>query len=193
MPTLPVTTDSPLVRTSYRPGSAAHWGALQEILATPQRDNFRPYLSYVDQRAWDGASASELAHAAHTIGGNYLVAFIADDTTLSDAGRADEYPVLVVEISAERPAGDEARTTRCVARELWCPENNLNLANMNWEEWVAGCEAEGGTYRGLDMDRHEAEVKARQEQAEAEGRTQPPPMLLGSKRPATGEPSLSEE
>ncbi len=173
MPALPPTTDSPLVRTSYTPGSDKHWAALQALLATPHR-TFLPYLSYVDAAAWDQASPDALAHAAVLQG--HRVAFIADDRTFSEEG----YPVLVVDVDARRLARHEGvRSTRCVAREVWCPENNLNLGNMGWEEWEASCAAEGGVYRGIEMDRHEAEARARRERM-AEGE-QPPPMLLRSK------------
>jgi hypothetical protein len=169
------------VRTSYAPGSDRHWAALQATLATPHR-TFLPYLSYVDA-AWE-ASPEELAHAAVLQG--HRVAFIADATTLSDAGERDGYPVLVVDVDARRLArGEGVRTTRCVAREVWCPENNLNLGNMGWEEWEASCAAEGGMYRGIEMDRHEAEARARRERMEAEGKLAPP-MLLGSK-PKSGD------
>jgi hypothetical protein len=56
---------------------------------------------------------------------------------------------------------------------------------MGWEEWEASCAAEGGMYRGIEMDRHEAEARARRERMEAEGKLAPP-MLLGSK-PKSGD------
>jgi len=38
---------------------------------------------------------------------------------------------------------------RCAAEELWSIDNNLNLANMDWEEFGNYVDADG-VYRGFD-------------------------------------------
>lgn len=69
------------------------------------------------------------------------VLFIADATTLT----FPDHPVLVVDL--QRNGGRVP--FRCIPAELWAVENNLNIANMGWEEF-ADAVAEDGTFRGID-------------------------------------------
>lgn len=132
---LPSTRDSPLLRTSHTRASSTHWTRLQKQLSTPTPEGFLPNLTPLDDPSWSKATPSELAAAA-AAAQSHLVIFIADDQTLSDTGAEAGYPILVVEADPER-LEEEARTFRCVARELWSVENNLSLCNMNWEEFEA--------------------------------------------------------
>lgn len=44
---------------------------------------------------------------------------------------AEDHPIQVVDLSPD------ARTAfRCAARELWGVDNNLSIANMDWEEFA---------------------------------------------------------
>ncbi len=67
------------------------------------------------------------------------VLFIADSTALT----SPDHPVLVVDL-----LDDGRRPIRCIPPELWAVENNLNIANMAWEDFAD--EVDGsGVYRGL--------------------------------------------
>jgi hypothetical protein len=66
------------------------------------------------------------------------VLFIVDE----EATAAD-FPVLVVDLS---PTARKA--FRCIARELWGVDNNLNLANMEWDEFASST-ASDGVFRGF--------------------------------------------
>jgi hypothetical protein len=71
--------------------------------------------------------------------GCHAVAFIADVTTFSDA----EQPVLVVDLN-EQPG----RTFRVIPRELWGIENNLSIANMDYDDFAKSADADG-VFRGF--------------------------------------------
>jgi hypothetical protein len=61
------------------------------------------------------------------------VLFIVDE----EATAAD-FPVLVVHLS---PTARNA--FRCIARELWGVDNNLNLADMEWDEFASSTGSDG--------------------------------------------------
>jgi hypothetical protein len=50
----------------------------------------------------------------------------------------DEFPILVVDTS-----GEDRPSFRVTARCLWAVENNLSLANMDWEEFAASVDPDG--------------------------------------------------
>mgnify|MGYP000132335464 FL=1 len=41
------------------------------------------------------------------------------------------HPIQVIDLSTE-----SRRPFRCIARELWGVDNNLNIANMDWQEFA---------------------------------------------------------
>jgi hypothetical protein len=59
------------------------------------------------------------------------VLFIADSTTLT----SPEHPALVVDLLTGRPPFG------CVPTQLWSVENNLNIANMDWEDFAGSAAA----------------------------------------------------
>jgi hypothetical protein len=98
-----------------------------------------------------------------------VVLFIADSVTFGSPAR----PVLVVDLLdkclsvAEFPHIAGRVPFRCIPAALWEVENNLNLANLDWEDFASQAVTEGGVYRGLEFPPLTAEEKA-----EAEGQAQ---------------------
>jgi hypothetical protein len=77
--------------------------------------------------------------AANDEGGAVL--FVADATALG----AMDFPILVVDVF------DDHEPFRCVVTELWSPDNNLNLGNMDWEDFADSVDA-NGVFRGFTND-----------------------------------------
>ncbi|RSH84866.1 uncharacterized protein EHS24_006398 [Apiotrichum porosum] len=142
MPSLPASNDSPLVRTSFTSDTA--WTTLLRRTAETNSEGFRAYVHPVDDKAWADASPATLAKAAKESKVNALVLFIADERALREEG----LPVLCVELAPDWDGEEEPRTFRCVVAELWAVENNLNIANMDWEDWEGALD-EDGVHRGL--------------------------------------------
>jgi hypothetical protein len=63
------------------------------------------------------------------------VLFIADRTSLT----SPDHPVLVVDLAD----GSGQRPFRCIAQELWSVDNNLNIANMDWEDFANAADLDG--------------------------------------------------
>ena len=67
--------------------------------------------------------------------------FIGDGKTLSSPDR----PIVVVDL-----LDDGGKTPfRSIPSGIWSIDNNLNIANMDWEEF-AGAADEDGIFRGFD-------------------------------------------
>jgi hypothetical protein len=71
------------------------------------------------------------------------VLFVADSVAFT----LPDHPVLVVDLL------DDRQPFRCILSELWGVENNLNLANLDWEDF-AGAADEGGVFRGFGSQPH---------------------------------------
>ena len=73
---------------------------------------------------------------ANDIGASVL--FIADAPALD----SPDGPVLIVNLNDY-----DVEPFRCIASELWGVENNLNISNMDWEEFAES--TVDGVFRGF--------------------------------------------
>ena len=127
---MPITNgDTPLIRTDFSDDRA--WQALAEAAAAPNADGFRACLAIVEDRSFEGATPEQLAEAAAGTGHVCLV--VADAVAIGH----DEHPLLCVDLRAARPS------FRVVPGALWGVENNLALANMDYEDYAEAVDADG--------------------------------------------------
>src|SRR5229473_2660085 len=125
-----------LVRTDFTSEDA--WRAVCDETLREYEDGFRAYLKPVSDPAFDGAGW-ETVKAAVPLGDHGAsVLFIADSATLG----LPDHPVLAVDLVD----GQVRRPFRCIPPELWAVENNLNIANMAWEDFADDVD-ESGVYR----------------------------------------------
>jgi hypothetical protein len=135
---LPSSDCSLLVRTDFTSEQA--WQQVSTEVQAQYQDGFRAYIAPVSDPAFEGASWQAVKAAVPANDNGAAVLFIADTATLT----FPDYPVLVVELIA-----DSGRLPfRCIPTELWGIDNNLNIANMGWEEF-ADVVDEDGTFRGF--------------------------------------------
>jgi hypothetical protein len=124
MAQLPASDDSLLVRTFF--ADAAGWEAASKAAQAENADGFRAYVRVVEDPAWEAAAWQALRESARGSGVHPAVLFVIDEAAL-----ADPFPVQVVDLT------DDARQPfRCTAAELWGVDNNLNIANMDWDEFA---------------------------------------------------------
>ncbi len=130
MKPLPKSDDTLVVRTDYSDDQA--WEAVCAAIRRPV-GQFRANVEYVSDPAYDGLAAERLL-ALIPPASNHAVIFVVDQTTLIHPER----PVLVVDLEAT-----PGRTFRVVPRQMWGVENNLSLANMDFEEFADAVDADG--------------------------------------------------
>ncbi|MFJ4596567.1 MULTISPECIES: DUF6924 domain-containing protein [unclassified Kitasatospora] len=109
------------------------WERLREVLATPNEYGFLPGVELVDNPYFAGATCAE---ARNLLPGDYWHALLvlADADALGSA----ELPVVVVDLW-----GEPGRCIRVVAAELWGIENNLSIANMDFDEFADAVDEDG--------------------------------------------------
>jgi hypothetical protein len=148
---LPERNCSLLVRTDFT--SDDIWQQVADEAVRENEDGFRAYAEPVSDPAFDRASWETVKAAvpANSDGDDASVLFIADSISLS----SPDHPILVVDLTdkylsvAEFPEIAGRTPFRCIPSELWSVDNNLNIANMDWEEF-AGAAGEDGVFRGFD-------------------------------------------
>jgi uncharacterized protein DUF6924 len=139
MPTLPSANylSALLVRTDFSSDEA--W---QQVCDEAQREydeGFSADLVLVSDPAFGGASWQAVRAAVPASDHGPAVLFVADEVTL----RSLDHPVLVVDLLHEGHT-----PIRCIPPELWSVENNLNIANMSWDEFADALEYDG-VFRGF--------------------------------------------
>jgi hypothetical protein len=130
---IPRTQDSLVVRTDFSDEQA--W---QSICAAIRRPvwGFRANVEFFSDPAYDGATVGRLLSEAHE---NLSFLFVVDAATLHQP----EHPVLVIDLFAE-----PGRTFRVVPSSMWSVENNLSIANMDFEEFAENVGPDG-IFRGF--------------------------------------------
>lgn len=148
MPTLPRGTL--LVRTDFADNDA--WDLVRdEATREYGPDGFRAHVEPVSDPQWAGATWESVKAAAPVDDDGPSVLFIADSVTFA----SPEHPVIVVDLDdkilsvAEFPEIAGRTPFRCIPSELWGVENNLNISNMDWEDFA--CEVgDDGVFRGFE-------------------------------------------
>lgn len=134
-------SSSVLVRTWF--GDDGEWLRLIARVRIPSGDGFLADVTFVDDLIFEGLSAEALQ--ARQANGP-IVSFIADKVTLT----VDDQPIMAVWV-LPRDADDdgpEPEPFRVVPSEIWSVENNINLANMDWQEFSGSVDADG-IFRGF--------------------------------------------
>ena len=131
---------SVLVRTWFGDDSA--WESLVLEVQTPSDEGFLANVVVVNDLAFEGLGAEAL-RTRQT--GGAIVSFLADETTLVSA----ELPILAVWVLPRRD--DDRRDLgpfRVVPAALWSVENNINLGNMDWADFMRSVDGDG-VFRGF--------------------------------------------
>ena len=131
---IPVDDDTPFIRTDFSDDAA--WDALVRLARTPSPKGFLANLNIIDDRDFEGLSPQEIAATARGL--DYAVLFIADRLTMTDPER----PILSLDGFAPE------RVFRVTLGDLWGVENNLSLANMDFDEFSVALD-ERGIFRGF--------------------------------------------
>jgi hypothetical protein len=131
--TIPETDRAPVIRTDF--SDERVWQGVSRAIEEPVGD-FRAYVTFVSDLAFEGITVEEVVACAKQDAG-FL--FIVDGLTLSHP----EHPILVVDLWDE-----PGRTFRVIPSEMWGVENNLSLANMDFEEFAESTDGDG-IFRGF--------------------------------------------
>ena len=156
-PRLPTTPDVPVVRTDFSDQEA--WERVKAGISWQTPDEFEANVTYVDDPAFAGLTAAELLESWPDRASHSLL-LVVDETTI----RSAEHPILVVDPDddddedededdeddededdedddgSDRPA---FRSFRAVPHTIQEIENNLSIANMDWEDFADDIDDDG--------------------------------------------------
>lgn len=128
---IPETPDAPLIRTDFADDAA--WESLLQRLREPVgKMEFLANFTPVSEPSFSGAPPKTLLDAVPA-GSPHRILLVSDTHTMTDP----RHPVLVVELHG---AG---RTFRAEPGSVQSIENNLTIANMDWDEFAERIDAEG--------------------------------------------------
>ncbi len=132
-----VTSNAPLIRTDFT--NNVVWQKIVDATAVASREGFLPSLSIVNDRNFSGTSAEHLA-ALVSKASEYAVLFVVDQMTIAHY----DHPILCIKLPDPGPR----KSIRVTPAELWCVENNLSLANMDFQDFANAADADG-IFRGF--------------------------------------------
>lgn len=131
---LPRIDGTPAVRTDFSDELA--WSHVISAMGAQQGD-FSANISPIDDSSFEGVTPGQASVMAVAAG--HAICLLVD----GDALTRPDHAFLVVEAATV-----EARAFRCVPEQTWSVENNLSLANMDFDDFVRATDATG-TFRGF--------------------------------------------
>lgn len=131
MKTLPQARETLLVRTDF--SDQAAWDAVRAAVAPIHATDVMADVEFLDDPAYQGLTPAQLLPLLPKGYGHPLL-IVADKAALAVA----ELPLAVVDLKDE-----QGREVRIVASELWQIENNVSLANMDFDEFADAVDEDG--------------------------------------------------
>ncbi|MCA9079614.1 MAG: hypothetical protein KDA58_03605 [Planctomycetaceae bacterium] len=149
----PVSEDPWVIRTDF--ANDKDWIAIKDLIAAPQHaDGFEAlaYVEYVSDDTFSNLAAAEIVRKLPDTYPQFFC-FVVDSHTLTNT----EHPVLVVGFYPEGDALDvddfqrtprqtpaaEIHTFRALPASVQSIENNLSIANMDFEDFADSVDADG--------------------------------------------------
>jgi hypothetical protein len=135
MKNIPETKHAPVLRTDFSDDNA--WELICAAIVKPV-GIFQAHVDFVSDPAFSGLGAEQLLSLIPTKS-RHMFMFTVDHITVSHP----EHPILVVDL-----LGEPGRYFRLVPSEMWSVENNLSIANMDFEEFSDSVDPDG-IFRGF--------------------------------------------
>jgi hypothetical protein len=127
---------TPVVRTDF--SDEAAWKQIQKAVTAKYSMGFSAHVRFIDDRQYDGQSGQALLQSIPGLD-QYGCVFVADATAMT----AEEHHLLVLD-----PTHPTGRTFRVIPSEAWSVENNLAIANMDYDEFANAADPDG-VFRGF--------------------------------------------
>ena len=139
---LPNTPDVPVIRTDF--SDQAAWERVKAGISWVTPDEFEANVTYIEDPAFAGLTVTDLLESRPGRAPHALL-LVVDETTI----RSPEHPILVVDLRSKPDPADDwpgepaDRSFRAVPHTIQEIENNLTIANMDWEDFADGVDADG--------------------------------------------------
>ena len=135
--TIPTTENTLVLRTDF--SDEAAWESLCAAIQEPDEEfGFTANVDFISDPEYDGLTVEKLPSLFQEDPPQSF-AFIIDHISLTHP----DHPILVVDLQNE-----PCRTFRVIPKEMWNVENNLSIANMDFDEFADAVDPEG-VFRGF--------------------------------------------
>ena len=137
MKSFPDPDNAPVLRTDF--SKQAAWEEIRAEIQKPVgRLQFRANVEFIDDPEYAGLTSSQLLDILPA-DYNHSFIIVADRMTISHP----EHPLLIIDLF-DKPA----REFRAIPRQIQGVENNLSIANMDFEDFADAVHADG-VFRGF--------------------------------------------
>jgi hypothetical protein len=138
---LPNTTNALVVRTDFSDDST--WDSIRTAIEAPVGEfQFRAQVDFLSDLEYANLTPDDFLALIPLHRNDIPFIFIVDQRTISDP----EHPILVIDLFEER-----GRSFRAVPSTIQAIENNLSIANMDFNEFADFTDPDG-VYRGFQSE-----------------------------------------
>jgi hypothetical protein len=123
------------IRTDFSDESA--WKLVCDAINDPNNE-FEAFLDFINDKTYNGLMVEQLASVLPQ-DSHHTFALLIDRLALTDP----DYPILVVDLH-DQPG----RTFRVIPSAVWVVQNNLSIANMDFDDFINALDKKG-IFRGI--------------------------------------------
>ena len=132
MKKIPKTENSLVLRTDF--SNEVAWKSICAAIEKPDPvDGFQAYVEFLSDPEYDGLTVEQLL-TLDPQGSDHYFLFLVDQLALLHP----EQPIVVVDLNRE-----PGRTFRVIPSQMWAVQNNLSIANMDFEEFANSVDQDG--------------------------------------------------
>ena len=135
MKPIPETENALVLRTDF--SDQAAWEAIRTAIQEPVGE-YRAYVEFLDDPEYRDLTTDQLLELLPE-GHNHTFLIVADRMATSHP----DHPLLIVDL-----IDDPGRTFRAIPSQIQSIENNLSIANMDFDEFADAVD-ESGVFRGF--------------------------------------------
>jgi hypothetical protein len=138
---LPVMENPLVIRTEF--SDQATWEGIVAAIKTTTSEGFNAYVEFLDDPAFQGMTTAELlglASSEYKTQHSFLM--VVDHATITEP----EHPLLVVDLYEANEGEEEpeyGREFRAIPTAVQSIENNLSIANMDFEDFAEAVDEDG--------------------------------------------------
>ena len=119
-----------LVRTDYSDPVA--WTQVRDVISRPTAAGFVANVDVIENRTWAGLAPAEAIRRLYPDRRGHALMVVADAQTMRDP----EHTLLCVDPQT-------LNSLRVIPSLLWSIENNLSLANLDWQDFAENTDKDG--------------------------------------------------
>ncbi|MCU0389641.1 MAG: hypothetical protein MUE81_00840 [Thermoflexibacter sp.] len=132
-------TGNPLVIRTFFDNDTEWEIICKKIIAPDPILDFKAYVDFLSSTEFENCTPEDFISIDEYKSYEHYFIFIVDEQTITNP----EYPILCIGLKS-----DKGKAFRIIPSKMWSVENNLSIANMDFEDFQDTTD-EDGVYRGV--------------------------------------------